>query len=158
MHTSKNCCNFATLLPLMNTNAHILTLTELLCEVKFSMREWPDNEAKQKILSLIDQSQDELMQVNTELSNRMHQIEDMTEHLTSFSKALYAPIINAQFIYPEEGDYNGVREYVKQRKEKDEVFKNYCMNHSRKQLCTRLSEEFGWELDVKSYARNVQRH
>ena len=142
----------------MNTNAHILTINELLCEVKFFVREWPDNEQKQKILALLDRSMDELMQVNTDLSNRMQQLEDLMARMSSFTKALYAPVMSGQFVYPEEGDYNSVREYVEQRKEQDEVFKNYCMNHSRKQLCKRLSEEFGWEVDDKSYARNVQRH
>ena len=59
---------------------------------------------------------------------------------------------------PKENDYNGVREYIEQRKEKDEVFKNFCKSHTRKQLCQFLSDEFGWQVDDHSYGRNFNRN
>lgn len=61
-------------------------------------------------------------------------------------------------VRPREGDYNAVREYVEQRKKQDEVFKNYCLKHTRKQLCHFLSDEFGWEVDDHSYGRNFNRN
>ena len=60
--------------------------------------------------------------------------------------------------FPCEGDYNAVRIYVEERKKHDEVFRLYCQTHSRKQLCERLSDEFGWEVNVDSYGKNVNRN
>lgn len=59
---------------------------------------------------------------------------------------------------PRKGDYNGVREYVEERKKYDEIFKQYCLNHSRKELCQRLSDEFGWMVDDNSYGKNISRN
>ena len=59
---------------------------------------------------------------------------------------------------PRKGDYNGVREYVEERIKYDEVFKQYCQTHTRKQLCQRLSDEFGWIVDSNSYGRNISRN
>lgn len=36
---------------------------------------------------------------------------------------------------PREGDYNGVRIYIEERKRYDEQFKDYCIHHNRKELC-----------------------
>ena len=60
--------------------------------------------------------------------------------------------------YPEENNYNGVREYVERRKANDKVFREYCKTHTRKQLCERLTDIFGWFVNDKYYGRNVQRH
>ena len=142
----------------MKTNSHILAINELLNEVKLGVRVWSDSPEKQRLVENIDQALDELMQVNTELSNRSQQVEDLMGRVTSLSKSIYEPVLSAQFVYPEEGDYNGVREYVDSRREHDEIFNTYCKGHSRKELCARLTEEFGWVVDVKSYGRNLQRH
>lgn len=60
--------------------------------------------------------------------------------------------------YPQENDYNAVREYVERRKANDKVFLNYCKSHSRKELCERLTDIFGWVVSDKNYGRNIQRH
>ena len=57
-----------------------------------------------------------------------------------------------------EDGYNAVREYIEQRKEIDPVFKKYCLSHSRKQICARLSEEFGWDVDEHSLGVNEGRN
>lgn len=59
---------------------------------------------------------------------------------------------------PKEGDYNGVREYIEARKKKDPVFKQYCQTHQRKQLCERLSDEFGWIVDDHHLGVNIGRN
>lgn len=59
---------------------------------------------------------------------------------------------------PQEGDYNAVREYIEARKERDEVFKKYCDTHQRKQLCERLSDEFGWLVDSHHLGVNIGRN
>ena len=142
----------------MKTNSHILAIDELLHEAKMGVRVWPDGPEKQQIIAQLDQALDELMQVNTELSNRSQQVEDLMGRVTTLSKTIYEPVLSAQFVYPDEGDYNGVREYVDSRREHDEIFNRYCAKHSRKDLCERLTDEFGWVVDVKSYGRNLQRH
>ena len=59
---------------------------------------------------------------------------------------------------PREGDYNGVRMYIEERKKYDEQFKDFCLHHNRKELCTFLTKEFGWFVDDKSLGRNIQRN
>ena len=59
---------------------------------------------------------------------------------------------------PKENNYNGVREYIEARKKQDEVFKNYCKTHTRKQICERLSDEFGWTVDAHNLGVNVGRN
>lgn len=59
--------------------------------------------------------------------------------------------------FPRKGDYNAVREYVEQRMKEDEVFRSFCNTHSRKQLCERLSDEFGWEVNTNSYIKSMNR-
>ena len=59
---------------------------------------------------------------------------------------------------PREGDYNGVRLYIEERKRYDESFKDYCSHHNRKELCILLTKEFGWFVDDKSLGRNIQRN
>ncbi len=59
---------------------------------------------------------------------------------------------------PQEGDYNAVREYIELRKEQDPVFKEYCKCHNRKQICERLSDEFGWLVDAHHLGVNLNRN
>ena len=59
---------------------------------------------------------------------------------------------------PREGDYNGVRLYIEERKKYDEQFKNFCLHHNRKELCTFLTKEFGWFVDDKSLGKNISRN
>ena len=142
----------------MTTNTHILTINNHLNMVKFIVRSMPDSTDKQALITLIDDAIDHLMEANTNMANQTHKISELMERISVLTKSIYEPIYSAQYAYPAEGDYNAVREYVEHRKAHDEVFKNYCLVKSRKQLCDRLSEEFGWVVDVKSYGRNIQRH
>lgn len=59
---------------------------------------------------------------------------------------------------PQKGRYNEVREYIEQRKKQDEVFKQYCLSHTRKELCARLSDEFGWDVDDHTLGVNLGRN
>ncbi len=59
---------------------------------------------------------------------------------------------------PREGDYNGVRLYIEERKRYDESFKDYCSHHNRKELCVLLTKEFGWFVDDKSLGKNISRN
>lgn len=65
---------------------------------------------------------------------------------------------SATLARPQEGDYNAVREYIELRKEKDPVFKEYCKCHNRKQICERLSDEFGWLVDAHHLGVNLNRN
>lgn len=59
---------------------------------------------------------------------------------------------------PKENDYNAVREYIEQRKQQDEVFKAFCKDHTRKQVCEFLSAEFGWQVDAHHLGVNMGRN
>ena len=59
---------------------------------------------------------------------------------------------------PREGDYNGVRMYIEERKKYDEQFKDFCLHHNRKELCFLLTKEFGWFVDDKSLGKNISRN
>ncbi len=81
-------------------------------------------------------------------------VEEITpvEETTPKKEQAYTPPI------PREGDYNGVRMYIEERKKYDEQFKDFCLHHNRKELCTFLTKEFGWFVDDKSLGRNIQRN
>lgn len=127
----------------MTTNAHILTINDRLCTVRNIVRSLPDGVQKQTLLTLLDDALDQLMEANTDISNAVRKAVMLSDQIFTLSRYIYEPVISAQYTYPEEGDYNAVREYVERRKEHDEVFRNYCQSHGRKQLCNRLSDEFG---------------
>lgn len=59
---------------------------------------------------------------------------------------------------PKENDYNGVREYIAERKKYDPQFRLYWESHSLKQNCTNLTKEFGWIVDEHSLGANLNRH
>lgn len=140
---------------IMLTNTHILTIDEHLNEVKFLVRDMPNGEA---VVELIKDSLDHLMELNRELGNANETNLDLQNRLQVLQRSLYEPVVSAQYTYPKEGVYNDVRAYVEQRKTQDPVFKQYCMNHNRKELCQRLSIEFGREVDPRSYGQNVRRN
>ena len=141
----------------MTTNTHILALNDRLCTVRNIVRSLPDSVQKQTLLALIEDALDHLMETNTDMSNASRKVTMLADKLANISRSIYEPVISAQYTYPEEGDYNAVREYVEQRKELDPVFRNYCQSHGRKQLCERLSYEFGWQVDPHSYTVNLNR-
>lgn len=59
---------------------------------------------------------------------------------------------------PQEGKYTKVREYIKERSRFDEEFKNFVKEKSLRELCTRLTKEFGWYVDEHSLGSNLNRH
>ena len=59
---------------------------------------------------------------------------------------------------PQKDKYTQVREYIKERSRFDEEFKTYVDNHSRVDLCQRLSKEFGWFVDDHKLGVNINRH
>ena len=131
----------------MTTNAHILTINDRLCTVRNIVRSLPDGVQKQTLLTLLDDALDQLMEANTDISNAVRKAVMLSDQISTLSRYIYEPVISAQSTYPEEGDYNA-----------DEVFRNYCQSHGRKQLCNRLSDEFGWPVDAHSYTVNLNRN
>lgn len=142
----------------MVTNTHILALDDHLNQVRMLLCDLPEGAIKDKIKLLIESAIDNLMELNADVVITSRKMTELVDRVATLSRSLYEPVLSGQYVYPAEGDYNAVREYVENRRAKDEVFNQYCIGHSRKQLCDRLSDEFGWVLDVKSYSRNVQRH
>lgn len=142
----------------MTTNTHILTINDRLITAINTVRGMQDSAEKKILTDLLEEAIDHLMEANTDMSNVVRKVQLLSDHVSKLSQSIYAPVMSAQMIYPSEGDYNAVREYVENRKQNDDIFKNYCVSHSRKQLCARLSDEFGWVVDEKSYGKNLQRH
>lgn len=142
----------------MTTNTHILALNDRLTAARTLVCALSEDTDKQPIIDLLNEAIDHLMEANTDMSNAVRKVVMLSDQLTILNHRIYEPVISGQMAFPAEGDYNAVREYVEQRRAHDEVFKRYCNTHKRSELCNRLSDEFGWVVDVKSYARNVQRH
>jgi len=136
---------------IMTTNTHILTINDRVSTARHLIRQMPDSLDKQVLLALLDDVSDQLFILNNDIGQDKARIAEL-------SKMIYAPVMSAQLSYPEAEDYNGVREYVENRKARDPVFKDYCKGHTRAELCARLTDEFGWFVNPKSYGRNVQRH
>ena len=135
----------------MQTNAHIFNAIDRIGAAKYIVRSLPESTDKHALVALLDDICDHLFGAQTDYAEAKQQIAELT-------KSIYAPVICAQNIYPEQGDYNAVREYVERRKVQDDVFKIYCKNHTRRELCDRLTDEFGWVVDANSYGKNIQRH
>ena len=88
---------------------------------------------------------------------------DWGENIAWWSYGRSAPIPRRQTTQdvletPREGKYTEVRRYIEERKRFDEEFKTFCVNHSLRDLCTRLTNEFGWFVDENSLQRNINRN
>jgi len=59
---------------------------------------------------------------------------------------------------PAKRDYKAVRLYITERCRFDNEFKEYVNSHSRVNLCQRLTDEFGWDVDPDNLGRNINRH
>ena len=59
---------------------------------------------------------------------------------------------------PQKGKYNQVRKYIEDRKQGDPEFKEYCMRHSLREICSYLTDEFGWFVDEHSLGANLNRN
>lgn len=68
------------------------------------------------------------------------------------------PVISDVLEIPHEGKYSEVRKYLEERKRFDAEFKDYCTRHSLRDLCTRLTKEFGWFVDEHSLGANLNRN
>ena len=59
---------------------------------------------------------------------------------------------------PQKNKYTQVRQYINERCRFDAEFKEFVENHSRVDLCKRLSNEFGWFVDEHHLGVNMNRH
>ena len=59
---------------------------------------------------------------------------------------------------PRKGKYTEVRRYIEERCKFDEEFKNFVDTHSRVELCMRLTDEFGWDVDDHHLGVNMNRN
>jgi hypothetical protein len=59
---------------------------------------------------------------------------------------------------PPEGKYTKVREYITERCRFDEEFKTFAKERTLRELCTRLTKEFGWFVDEHSLGANINRN
>ena len=82
------------------------------------------------------------------------------EDVTPESPSTDAPENGSKDIIPipDEGKYSKVREYIKERSRYDEEFKNFVKEKSLRDLCARLTKEFGWYVDEHSLGSNLNRH
>ena len=135
---------------ILNSSRRIAAALEYLCELRNTAQPKQSlvlsRKACDKLIRQLEEAYNDMFGAQTDLTNNASKIEELSSHS-------YLPAM-----YPEEGDYNAVREYIDQRKQKDSIFKTYCATHSRRELCDRLTDEFGWVVDVKSLGRNIQRH
>ncbi len=135
----------------MTTNTHILTINDRVSTARHLIRQMPESLDRQMLLALLDDASDRLFSLNNDIGQDKARIEELM-------KMIYTPVLSAQLSYPEENNYNAVREYVESKKVHDPVFKDYCKGHTRAELCARLTDEFGWYVNPKSYGANLRRH
>jgi len=135
---------------ILNSSRRIAAALDVLCELRGTAQPKQSltlsRKACDKMIRQLDEAYNELFGAQTDITNIADKLEELSQHS-------YRPTM-----YPEEGKYNQVREYIEQRKQVDEIFKNYCATHSRRELCDRLTDEFGWVVDVKSLGTNINRH
>ena len=73
---------------------------------------------------------------------------------TKKSAAEYEDILSI----PNKGKYTEVRKYIEERCKFDEEFKEFVAKHTRVELCMRLTEEFGWDVDEHALGVNMNRN
>jgi hypothetical protein len=59
---------------------------------------------------------------------------------------------------PAERDYKAVRIYIEERIRFDDEFRLFYNDATRVDLCQRLTNEFGWDVDPDNLGRNINRH
>lgn len=59
---------------------------------------------------------------------------------------------------PQKRKYSQVRKYIKERCRFDEEFRNFVKYHTRVELCMRLTNEFGWDVDEHALGVNMNRN
>ena len=59
---------------------------------------------------------------------------------------------------PKKGKYTEVRRYIEERCKFDEEFRLFVEQHSRVELCMRLTDEFGWDVDEHALGVNMNRN
>ena len=135
---------------ILNSSRRIAAALDQLCELRNTAQPKQSlslsRKACDKLIRQLEEALNEQFGAQTDLTNMTTKLEELSQHS-------YRPTM-----YPKEGDYNAVREYLEQRKHCDEIFQTYCATHSRRELGDRLTDEFGWGVDVKSLGRNIQRH
>lgn len=58
---------------------------------------------------------------------------------------------------PRPNKYSEVRRHILERIRFDDEFRKFYDDASRVDLCQRLSDEFGWDLDPNSLGKNMNR-
>lgn len=113
-------------------------------------------EMQQQILDAITSGKMQVTNINFgDHVEHQHKIEKVEAGGVGF-QIFEAAKMNLQ--RPKENDYNAVREYIEARQKEDPVFKEYCRTHHRKQLCIRLTDEFGWTVDDHHLGVNIGRN
>ena len=59
---------------------------------------------------------------------------------------------------PRKGKYTDVRHYLEDRKKGDPEFKEFCLKHSLREICSYLTDLFGWDVDEHSLGANLNRN
>ena len=59
---------------------------------------------------------------------------------------------------PKPNNYTEVRRFIKERLRFDSEFASFTDEHSRVELCERLTKEFGWTVCPHALGRNLNRH
>ena len=59
---------------------------------------------------------------------------------------------------PQPNKYTEVRRFIKERMRFDTEFASFVEEHSRVELCERLTQEFGWTVCPYALGRNLNRH
>ena len=113
-------------------------------------------EMQQQILDAITSGKLQVTNINFgDHVEHQHKIEKVEAGGIGFQ--IVEPASNA-LRRPAPNNYNAVREYIEQRKNIDEPFKAFCLAHTRKEVCDRLSDEFGWTVDDHHLGVNIGRN
>ena len=103
----------------------------------------------------VDHIDHQILHMDKDGSIHIEQIGKMeSQVLESREEAAAGPIKEL----PRKGDYNAVRVYIEERKRTDEAFKEFCLAHSRPDICELLTKDFGWMVDSHSLGANINRH
>jgi len=82
------------------------------------------------------------------------QIPPVVIRKTSIQQELF---MDACLPAPPENNYVAVREYIAERKNYDEKFRQFCNAHKRTELCHQLSLMFGWVVSDNALGKSMRR-
>ena len=110
--------------------------------------------------NLINESRlfDELAELFLHISNTFAQLASHRRNASNSVSPKSNAIPSNSWDIPQKGKYNQVREYIKVRKKEDPDFREYCLRHSLREICSYLTDEFGWDVNEHSLGANLNRH